>query len=625
MAFVVGVSGLVNQLSIAAEEANPELDFQGEESALRDLPEDLESAEHGNVHEYDASNDMPEDAVANQPEDMSDFQTVFPPDTRERITPTTHFPASTITHVEFEQFGSTLSNCTGTFISPNAVLTAAHCIYHPEHGWATDMRVIPARDGDIEPFGHTYANFGWVPAAWEHNLDLEWDWGILSLPDPTLGNNVGWLTMGILPTESLLAPDFNPGMAGYPGDKVPGGTMWLATEPGFVAANHAFLAHRIDTYGGQSGSAVWRGRDGLIVGIHVLGFPDINLASRVNEELVSWLLYACSQMGCHFDVEIADPSAPQPTPEPPPADPDPPPPPPEPTPTPEPTPEPPPADPSPPTSESPVFATGHDVNRAVDNFATTRHRTDLPIDDGQVNRTWMWGPEANSAAIEEEYAESPGGSRVVQYFDKSRMEDNEHAAGPPWHVTNGLLVVELITGRMQIGDNEFVDRHPADVQVAGDDHPESPTYAMLDPLRDWDALSVGAQVTQRLNSDGSVTDDGSLGQHGVTASHYVPETDHTVASVFWEFMNSSGTIYDQGQHRQGDLFENPFFATGLPIIEPYWVNVPVGGEWQDVLLQCFERRCLTYTPGNSPGWQVEAGNVGQHYYRWRYGDAPAWP
>src|SRR5690606_18565814 len=30
------------------------------------------------------------------------------------------------------------------------------------------------------------------------------------------------------------------------------------------------------------------------------------------------------------------------------------------------------------------------------------------------------------------------------------------------------------------------------------------------------------------------------------------------------------------------------------------------------------RRCLTYTPDNPPGWQVEAGNVGQHYYEWRY-------
>jgi hypothetical protein len=48
--------------------------------------------------------------------------------------------------------------------------------------------------------------------------------------------------------------------------------------------------------------------------------------------------------------------------------------------------------------------------------------------------------------------------------------------------------------------------------------------------------------------------------------------------------------------------------------------VQVAGTPTDVLLQCFERRCLTYTPGNPDGWQVEAGNVGRHYYEWRYGE-----
>jgi hypothetical protein len=46
--------------------------------------------------------------------------------------------------------------------------------------------------------------------------------------------------------------------------------------------------------------------------------------------------------------------------------------------------------------------------------------------------------------------------------------------------------------------------------------------------------------------------------------------------------------------------------------------VKVDGYYRDVLIQAFERRVLTYTPDNPPGWQVEAGNVGQHYYQWRY-------
>jgi hypothetical protein len=84
-------------------------------------------------------------------------------------------------------------------------------------------------------------------------------------------------------------------------------------------------------------------------------------------------------------------------------------------------------------------------------------------------------------------------------------------------------------------------------------------------------------------------------------------------------MNSSGLVYENGQYPSTTLFENAFFATGLPLTEAYWVYVPVGGTWQWVLVQCFERRCLTYTPGNPDGWRVEAGNIGQHYYGWRYG------
>ena len=37
-----------------------------------------------------------------------------------------------------------------------------------------------------------------------------------------------------------------------------------------------------------------------------------------------------------------------------------------------------------------------------------------------------------------------------------------------------------------------------------------------------------------------------------------------------------------------------------------------------VLVQAFERRVLTHAPDNPDGWRVEAGNVGQHYYQWRY-------
>jgi hypothetical protein len=37
-----------------------------------------------------------------------------------------------------------------------------------------------------------------------------------------------------------------------------------------------------------------------------------------------------------------------------------------------------------------------------------------------------------------------------------------------------------------------------------------------------------------------------------------------------------------------------------------------------VMVQVFERRVLTYTADNPPAFQVEMGNIGQHYYQWRY-------
>lgn len=70
--------------------------------------------------------------------------------------------------------------------------------------------------------------------------------------------------------------------------------------------------------------------------------------------------------------------------------------------------------------------------------------------------------------------EAAGSTRLVQYFDKARME----LAGPNT-VTNGLLTVELKTGRMQVGDNAFEQRLPATIGVAGDPGQAGPTYADL--------------------------------------------------------------------------------------------------------------------------------------------------
>ncbi len=234
----------------------------------------------------------------------------------------------------------------------------------------------------------------------------------------------------------------------------------------------------------------------------------------------------------------------------------------------------------------------------------------------------MWGPEAFTGAFVEPYAESPGEERIVQYFDKARMEITNPGADQNsiWYVTNGLLVVELITGNMQVGHHEFNPGSPAQVNVAGDlDDPDGPTYASFADLLDAEPLPVGSAIIQRVNRQGIVSSDSALAAQGVSVGFIDEITNHSIAAPFWAFMNSAGLVYENGQFVQANLFEDPNFATGRPISEPYWAEARVAGTVRLVLVQCFERRVLTYTPGNPEGWLVEAGNVGMHYYSWRYG------
>ncbi len=262
------------------------------------------------------------------------------------------------------------------------------------------------------------------------------------------------------------------------------------------------------------------------------------------------------------------------------------------------------------------------------HFQRAWERPDLPVASGQTSRTWMWGPEAFTDPVKEVYEESPDGVRTVQYYDKSRMEISNPDGNPDsdWYVTNGLLVVELTTGKLQAGNDTFMQFPPSKANVAGDpDDPAGPSYQLMGALRNAPALIEGLPAILRLAPDGTITIDPTLLLYKVTAAKRVtaPGLNHIVASPFWLFMNSPGLVYLDGEYAKAPLFPDPFYATGLPITEAYWVKVNVGGVPKDVLVQCFERRCLTYTPGNPEGWQVEAGNVGQHYYQWRYEEIPS--
>ncbi len=268
--------------------------------------------------------------------------------------------------------------------------------------------------------------------------------------------------------------------------------------------------------------------------------------------------------------------------------------------------------------------------------------TDSLVDNGQAQRSFLWGPSFIDAGLEryDDAAPLGGQRRWVQYLDKTRMELNNPYADPnsQFYVSNGLLVIELVSGRRQEGNIRFVDTsNPANnVVVAGDAlsvNGAAPTYKSLRVIASYDDASVAAnrkpnRAGQRVSETLSKAEDGSgvVGNNPGLASaatefvFYDSTLGHNVSKVFWDYMNQIGPKFDFNTRTvvNGQKVFDWLYAMGYPVMEPHWTKVKVGGVERDVLLQCFQRRCLTYTPSNPAAYQVEMGNVGQHYFFWRY-------
>ncbi len=217
----------------------------------------------------------------------------------------------------------------------------------------------------------------------------------------------------------------------------------------------------------------------------------------------------------------------------------------------------------------------------------------------------FWGPLSTAAGpIQEAYREAAGGQRLVQYFDKGRMELTGGT------VTNGLLAREIITGMIQTGNASYEDRPAPAIPIAGDSDNPGPTYAALTGKASGLLLAApsrtGMRVTTTVAADGAIAMGNPMtGSDPTTMSTYDQETKHNVPRVFAQYRDTAGVA-----------------AIGLAIAEPFATTVKVGGTAKQVLIQPFERRVLTYTADNPPPFQVEMGNIGQHYLRWRYGDRP---
>lgn len=186
-------------------------------------------------------------------------ESVIGADGRVQVTPTTRYPARAIGQIE--GFDNVVGGyiCTGWLIDQNTILTSGHCVHPPgtaDNNVAESLEFFAGRDGPIDPQPGCDATSFFTPTAWSVNEREHADWALIQL-DCTVGDTVGWLGFFSVAGETALR--FSQArVQGYPGDK-PDGTQWGMTDR-IETSKTKMVFYDIDTFGGQSGSPVWKNR-----------------------------------------------------------------------------------------------------------------------------------------------------------------------------------------------------------------------------------------------------------------------------------------------------------------------------------------------------------------------------
>ncbi len=226
--------------------------------------------------------------------------TVFQPDDRTRIDPTTTFPASATVWLTRTDANGTRRWCSGWLYAANMVATAGHCVHGGKgRNWVPthELRIWPGRNGTSAPYGSCTAQQIYSVKGWVEKGQPEYDYGAIKL-NCTVGNSTGWYGWW---WQSASLAGTAATISGYPFDKEDG-TLW--THPSRIdTATDRQVHHFIDTWHGNSGSPIFQQRPpgsnyctgNCVMGIHAYGSDQYHprnagtrIVERVGDNLRLW-------------------------------------------------------------------------------------------------------------------------------------------------------------------------------------------------------------------------------------------------------------------------------------------------------------------------------------------------